>query len=106
MFQRLLCLRDSINLDLIAVFLWNGNIAEKSFVYFFQQNLFLQISKHSSVQVLKILTVSTLKNSQWSVTLKNKCKQLRHHVSNEIKNRTNLNENILRLKQAKFNTYS
>ena len=106
MFHRLLCLRDSINLDPIAVFLWNGNIAEKPFVYFFQQNLFLQISKRSSVQVSKILTVSTLKNSQSSVTLKSECKQLRHHVSNEIKNRTDSNENILRLKQAKFKTYS
>ena len=31
---------------------------------------------------------------------------VRHHVSNEIKNRANSNENILRLKQAKFKTYS
>ena len=53
---------------------WNGNIKEKSFVYFFQKNLFLEISKCFRVKVLKILIVWTLKNSQSSVTLENEGK--------------------------------
>ena len=48
---------------------------------------------------MKILTLSTLKNSQSSVTLKNERKQLRYCFPNEIKNSTLSNENILRLKQ-------
>ena len=50
-FQRLLFLRDSINLDPVILLVRNGNVAEKSFVYFFWQNLLLQISKRSGVQV-------------------------------------------------------
>ena len=74
-------------------------------VYYFSQNLFSLISKHSDVQILKILTVWTLKNSQSSVTLKNDCKQLRYYFTNEIKNCTHPSEKILRLKQqAKFKT--
>ena len=56
-FHRFSCNRVAVNLDPTVLLLWNGSIAEKSFVYFFRQNLFLQISKRSSVQVLKILTV-------------------------------------------------
>ena len=48
---------------LLFVLVWNENIAEKPFVYFFQQSLSLQISKRSSVQILKILTVWTLKKT-------------------------------------------
>ena len=74
-FHRFSCHQIAVNLDPTAVLVWNGNIAEKYFVYFFQQKLFLQISKHSSIQVLKIiLTVWTLKNYQSSVTLKNEYK--------------------------------
>ena len=51
----------------------------KLFVYFLYQNLFLQISRLSNVQILKILTVWTLKNSQSSVTLNNECMQLRYY---------------------------
>ena len=50
MFQKLLFFWDSINLDPAVALVWNGNIAEKPFVYFFQNNLFLEISKRSSVQ--------------------------------------------------------
>ena len=70
----------------------------KLFVYFFN-NLFLQISKCSDVQVLKILTVWTVKNSQTSAKFKNECKHLRYYFPNDIKNSTNSNEKTLRLKQ-------
>ena len=62
-------------------------------------NLFLQISKHSDVQILKILTLLTLKSSQSSVTLKNECKQLCYYFPNEIKNSSYSNKKILKLKQ-------
>ena len=68
------CMIYSINLDPTVMLMWNGNIKEKSFVYFFQKNLFLEISKCFRVKVLKILIVWTLKNSQSSVTLENECK--------------------------------
>ena len=72
--------------------------------YFFTENIF-KISKHSVVQIFKILTVWTLKNYQSRVKLKNECKQLRYYFQNEIKNSTCPNEKILRLKQqAKFKT--
>ena len=64
----------------------------RTLVYYFSQNLFSLISKHSDVQILKILTVWTLKNSQSSVTLKNECKQLGYYFPNEIKNSTHSNE--------------
>ena len=71
-FHRFSCHQVAVNLDPTVALVWNRNIAEKYFVYFFQQKLFSQISKHSSIQVLKIiLTVWTLKNYQSSVTLKN-----------------------------------
>ena len=59
------------------------------------------MSKRSDIQVLKILNVWTFKNSQLSVTLKNECYyfQLRYYFPNEIKNSTQLNKKILRLKQ-------
>ena len=62
-------------------------------------NLFLQISKHSDVQILKILTLLTIKSSQSSVTLKSECKQLCYYFPNEIKNSSYPNEKILKLKQ-------
>ena len=62
-------------------------------------NLFLQISKHSDVQILKIFTLLTLKSSQSSVTLKNECKQLCYYFPNEIKNSSYSNKKILKLKQ-------
>ena len=61
---------------LLFVLVWNGNIAEKPFVYFFQQNLSLQISKCSSVQILKILTVWALKKTL------NQVSHLKMNVSN------------------------
>ena len=61
--------------------------------------------KYQNVQILKILSAWTLKNSQSSVTLKNECKQLRYYFTNEIKNSTHPNDKILRLKQqANFKT--
>ena len=70
----------------------------KLFVYFFLTE-FLQVSKCSDAQVLKILTAWTLKNSQSSVTLKNECKQLHYYFPNKIENSIHSNEKILRLKQ-------
>ena len=107
-FHRFSCNQVAVNLDATAVLVRNGNIIEKPFVYFFQKNLFLQISKRSSVQIFKLLAVGTLKNSQSSVTFKkHQCKQLRYYFPNQIKNSTHSNEKILRLKQeSKFKMYS
>ena len=71
----------------------------------FSQNLFFKYQNSSDVEILKNLTLWTLKNSQSCVTLKNECKQLRYYIPYEIKNSTYPNEKILRLKQqAKFKT--
>ena len=51
------------------------------------------------VQILKILTLLTLKSSQSNVALKNECKQLCYYFPNEIKNSSYPNEKILKLKQ-------
>ena len=56
-FHRFSCNQVAVNLDPTAVLVRNGEILEKPFVSFFQQNLFLQISNRSSVQIFKILAV-------------------------------------------------
>ena len=83
-FHRFSCNRVAVNLDPTVLLVWNGSIAEKSFVYFFDKIYFY---KYQNALVFKF----------WKFWLYELLKTL--YFPNEIKNSVHSNEKILRLKQ-------